>query len=386
MKFWGYLRPDGRVGVRNHLLILSTVTCANTVVDKIGRKLDEEDITIIHTNGCGQGGDDLRQTYRTLLGTANHPNVGAVLIIGLGCESLDTNALTSEVAASGKPATCLLIQDEGGTNSTVAKGVAIARELKINAARALRQSVDFSNLIVGTECGASDGYSGISANPAVGKAADLIVAAGGTVILSEVTEMIGAEHLLTRRARDPEVARLLIKTIQKHEREAERAGVNLMGAQINPGNFEGGLSTPEEKSLGAINKGGSSSLVEVVDYAVRPGRRGLIVMDTPGDDVESMVGMAAGGAQIMLFTTGRGSPTGNPITPVVKISSNSLAYQKFLENIDINAGTILEGSETIERVGADIFQQVLAVASGKRTKAELLGHREFAINTIGPKV
>lgn len=384
MKFMGYRRADGRVGVRNHVLVLSTVTCANIVADKIERKLDEEVVSIVHPNGCGQGGEDLLQTRRVLFGTATHPNVGAVLIIGLGCEGMDTRALAVEVAATGKPTACLLIQDEGGTTATTVKGVGIAREFLAEVSKYEREPVDFSELIVATECGGSDGFSGITANPAVGAASDRVVGAGGTVILAEVTEMIGAEHIMARRARDEETARTLLDFIKRREREAAAAGVDLLGSQISPGNFEGGLSTPEEKSLGTIYKGGTTPLQQAIAYAYRPTRHGLVVMDTPGDDIESVVGMVAGGAQVVLFTTGRGSPTGNPIAPVIKVATNSPMCRRLEEDMDINAGTILEGLETIDQAGARIFEQVSAVVDGKLTKAEVLGHREFAINRIGP--
>jgi altronate dehydratase large subunit len=385
MEFMGFRRPDGRAGIRNHVLILSAVTCANTVVDKIARKLDGV-VPIVHAKGCGQGGEDLIQTRRVLLETASHPNVGATLIVGLGCETMDTRVLASDVTGSGKPVECLLIQDEGGTTATVEKGLGIARDFLTQVARAERQPIDVSELIVGTQCGASDGLSGITANPAVGVAADRLVAAGATAMLSEVSEFIGAEHILARRTRDEATAQQLLEFIGRRARDAAAAGVDLTGSQISTGNFEGGLTTPEEKSLGTIYKGGTARLEEVIGYAHRPTRRGLVVMDTPGDDIESMVGMVAGGAQAVIFTTGRGSPTGNPIAPVIKVATNSTMYQRMTENMDLNAGTILEGQETIEQVGKRIFENLRAVADGERTKAEVLGHHEFVINSVGPKL
>jgi altronate dehydratase large subunit len=382
----GYRRPDGRVGIRNHLVILSTVTCANVVAEQIGRRLGDDAIAITHSAGCGQGGDDLVQTRRTFYGTATHPNVGAVLLVGLGCETIDTRPLADEVAATGKPAGCLLIQDEGGTRPAVARGVELAQALWGQARIAAREPIDPSELIVGTECGGSDGFSGISANPAVGAAADRLTESGGTVILSEVTEFIGAEHILARRARDAATASALVGLIERREREAAAAGVDLMGAQINPGNFEGGLTTPEEKSLGTILKGGSGPLQEVIAYAQRPSSRGLVVMDTPGEDVESMTGMVAGGAQIIVFTTGRGTPTGNAIAPVIKVASHSALYRRWAEDIDVDAGSILDGRESIGAAGQRIFDWLCAVVNGQLTCSEELGHREFAINFIGPKL
>jgi len=383
--FMGYRRPDGRAGVRNHVLILSAVTCANTVVDKIGRRLGDAVVTVAHAAGCGQGGADLAQTRRTLLGTAGHPNVGAVLVVGLGCETLDTRRLAAEAAELGKPAYCLLIQEAGGTTATVEAGAALAVELLATVRGTLRQPIDCAELIVGLECGASDGFSGVTANPVAGAAADRLVAAGGTVILSEVTEFIGAEHILAGRARDAATAARLLDCIERREREAAQAGVDLAGAQINPGNLEGGLTTPEEKSLGAITKGGTSRLEGVVAYAERPSRRGLVVMDTPGDDVESLTGMVAGGAQLAVFTTGRGTPCGHAIAPVIKVGSNTALLRRMGEHIDLDAGAILEGRAGIEEMGARLFEEMRAVAGGKATRAELLGQREFAISIIGPR-
>lgn len=341
---------------------------------------------IVHAAGCGQGGADLAQTRRVLLGTAGHPNVGAALLVGLGCETLDTAGLADELARAGQLVRHLLIQHTGGTSVAVERGVELARELLGAAADVARRPADLSDLIVAAECGASDAFSAVSANPVVGRVADRLIAAGGTFMISETDECIGAEHILARRTRDQAARRGLLDAIARCEREAAAAGVNLMGAQINPGNFEGGLTTPEEKSLGAVLKGGSGRLAQVVGYGERPTRRGLVLMDTPGEDVESITGMVAGGAALVLFTTGRGTPVGNPIAPVIKIASNTALARRMAENIDLDAGPILAGDESIENVAGRIWAEMLAVAGGKPARAELLGHREFTINRVGPRL
>ncbi len=383
--FLGYRRKDGRVGVRNHVLVLATVHCANTVVDRIGQMLPEV-VALSHVYGCSQLGDDLAQSRRVLEEFAMHPNVGAVLLIGLGCESMPTVEMGEKLAALGIVSRRLTIQEEGGSRRTYEIGLGIARELLQEVSRAQREPVPQTELIVATECGGSDAWSGVTANPAVGAASDLIVKAGGTVILSEVPEFIGAEHLLAARAVNPEVANQIIKATREWEEKAKQMGVDMRGAQPTPGNIEGGLTTIEEKSLGAIAKGGNTPVQEYVGYARRPSRRGLVIMDTPGNDLESVTGMIAGGAQVVVFTTGRGSPTGSPIAPVIKVATNSAMYHRLQDDMDIDAGTIIEKRESLANVGHRIFAEIIAVANGKMTAAEAWGHREFAINMIGPRV
>ncbi len=382
--FMGYRRPDGRVGVRNHVLVLATVHCANTVVERIGQVVPGT-VAIPHVYGCSQLGDDLAQSKRVLEAYATHPNVGAVLLIGLGCETMPTVEMAEALAAQGRIVWRLTIQEEGGSRATFDKGVGIARELLQEVSNARREPIPLSELIVATECGGSDAWSGVTANPAVGVASDLIVAAGGTVLLSETPEFIGAEHLLAARAASPEVARQIMEIVTRREEAVKRMGVDMRGANPAPGNIAGGLTTIEEKSLGTIAKGGSTSVQEVIGYGHRPTRRGLVIMDTPGNDLESVTAMVAGGAQIVVFTTGRGSPTGNPIAPVIKVATNTPMYRRLKDDMDINAGTVLEG-ESIVDVGRRIFQEIIEVANGKETAAEAWGHHEFAIEIIGPRM
>jgi altronate dehydratase large subunit len=367
------------------VLVLASVQCANAVVDHIGRAVPEV-VALSHAWGCSQIGADLAQSLRVLTEFATHPNVGAALLIGLGCETMPTAEIAAALARAGVPYRYLVIQDEGGSRPTIERGAAIGRELLAEAAQAQRVEVPLSELIVGVECGGSDAWSGVTANPAVGAASDLIVKAGSTVILSETPEFIGAEHLIAERAATAEVARRIVEAVLKHEAGANRMGVNLRGAQPTPGNIAGGLTTIEEKSLGAITKGGSTVVQEFLPYACRPTQRGLVVMDTPGNDTESVTGMVAGGAQVVVFTTGRGTPAGCPIAPVIKVATNSAMYRRLSGDMDLDAGTIIEAGEPLADVGRRICAELIAVANGKETAAELLGAREFAINVIGPRL
>ena len=290
--FLGYRRPDGRAGTRNHVLVLASVQCANGAVRRIGQLVPGV-VPLPHVYGCSQLGADLTQTTRTLEGFAAHPNVAAVLLIGLGCESLDTAGLAERLSAAGVKVRLLNIQDEGGAAATAEQGAAIAAELLADARHAQRTPIPLAELILGLECGGSDAWSGVTANPALGIASDLLVAAGGSVILSETSEFIGAEHLLAGRAL-PGQAEGILAAVYRAEDAARRMGVDMRGAQPTPGNIAGGLTTIEEKSLGAVAKGGHSPVQEMVDYACRPSRRGLVLMDTPGNDPESITGMVAG--------------------------------------------------------------------------------------------
>lgn len=380
--FQGYRRANGTVGVRNHVLVLPSVMCANHVVDRIGRALPEV-ITVGHPTGCAQVGADFEQTKRTMAGFAANPNVAAVLVVGLGCETNESKALSAEIAARGQRVEVLGIQETGGTSATIARGVEIARGLLTEAARWERTTAPLSALIVGTECGGSDGFSGITANPALGYASDRIVAEGGTVILAELPELVGAEHLLAARASAP-VAEKLYELIERVEARARAMHVDMRYGNPTQGNIAGGLTTIEEKSLGAAYKGGSTPLNEVIEYAERPSARGLVVMDTPGQDIEQLTGMVAGGAQVVVFTTGRGTPTGSPIAPVIKVATNSPLFERMRENMDVDAGAVLAGTRTLEQVGDEIFDWIVAAANGREPAAEALGFRDFAINRIGP--
>lgn len=381
MKFMGYARQSGRTGTRNHVLIFPTVICAAAVAGMIQRAVPGT-ITVNHPHGCGHLGEEERLVIRAMSGFCGHPNIGGVLLVGLGCE-----LITPEVIAAALPLgqryEILDIQAEGGTTNAVAKGEQLAKRLLSEASKDAREPVDISHLVLGTNCGGSDTFSGITANPALGCASDMLINAGGTVILSETPELIGAEHILAKRAINESVKQRIYEIVESAEGLAMKARVDIRTSEPSPGNKRGGITTLEEKSLGAILKGGNSVVRQVVDYAERPAEKGLIIMDSPAHDAVCNTGMIAGGAQIIVFTTGRGTPLGSPTVPVLKVSSNSSLFERMQENIDIDAGKILEGTDTIITVGERIFQEIIDVASGKLTKAELLGHNEFALHTLG---
>lgn len=379
--FWGFERPDGSYGIRNYVAVIPSVSCANHVAGKISENVKLTK-ALLHGCGCAQVGEDKKQTFRTLKGLGDNPNVFGVLVVGLGCETISASSLADAISRTNKPVYNIDIQDEGGTLKAIEKGSKIVQRLVEMARNAKRKRVDVSELVVGTECGGSDWTSGIIANPTVGLAMDKIVAKGGTVILSETTEMIGAEHILVERAVNQKVREKLLEIIYRYENQIIQMGEDIRGSQPTPGNIEGGITTLEEKSLGAVYKGGTSRVVDVIAYGEKVKKKGLVIMDTPGYDVESVTGMVAGGAQIVVFTTGRGSPTGNPIAPVIKVTGNLETFYNMQENIDINAGEVLRG-KSLDEIAEEIFREIIAVSSGKLTKAEILGHEEMSIWRVG---
>ncbi|MGE3806680.1 MAG: UxaA family hydrolase [Gemmataceae bacterium] len=400
--FMGYERGNGRFGTRNYLVVISTVNCSASTSKYVADRVRyagllqqfpnvDDVVAITHKGGCAMqyDGDDHHQLERTLAGFARHANVAGYLLIGLGCETGQATHLIEDQKllqlGPRKAAPLVLsIQECGGIGKTVAAGVAAVAEMLPRANDVKRTKIPASELVLGTQCGGSDGNSGVTANPALGIAADLLVAQGGTAILAETPEIYGAEHLLTRRARSPEVAQKLVDRIKWWEWYT-----GIFGAEINNnpsvGNKEGGLTTIYEKSLGAIAKGGSTALVDVVAYAEQVKTKGFVVMDTPGYDPVSMTGLVAGGANVLVFTTGRGSVFGCKPVPSIKIATNSPMYRHMEADMDINAGVILEGTP-VEEVGRQIFEEILAVASGKKTKSETagVGEEEFAPWSIGP--
>jgi altronate hydrolase len=400
--FQGFDRGDGRFGTRNYIAVISTVNCSASTSKYISERLRASDalkqypnvdgiVAITHKAGCAMqyDGPDHNQLDRTLAGFAKHANVAAYILVGLGCETgqalhlVENQGLLQLGASSAKPAV-LTIQECGGIGKTVDAGVrAIAQMLpRINDVRRVPLTLD--KIVLGTNCGGSDGNSGVTANPALGVASDMLIAHGGISILGETPEIYGAEHLLTRRAISRAVGEKLIQRIKWWEWYT-----GIFGAEINnnpsPGNKDGGLTTIYEKSLGAIAKGGNTALVDVVGYAEHVQNKGLIVMDTPGYDPVSMTGIVAGGANVLVFTTGRGSVFGCKPAPSIKVATNSPMYAHMVDDMDINAGVILDGM-SVEEVGRQIFEEIIEVASGKKTKSELngVGEEEFAPWSIGP--
>lgn len=373
MKFQGFRRPDGKVGIRNHILILPTVACANETCRIIAENLPEA-VSLVNQNGCGEVDINRRITQTVLSGLAANPNVFGTVMIGLGCELNQIDDMTKIIRSkTNKPLKALLIQEEGGTLNTINKGIRIAQELITEASSCEREPFDVSHLMVGIECGGSDSTSGLVANPVVGRLSDLLVELGGTAMFSETTEIIGAEHLLAERAATPQVRQKIFEIVERRENQLKAVNEDVRSGQPSPGNKAGGLSTIEEKSLGCIHKGGTTPVMEIVDYAEYPKEKGLVIMDTPGYDVLSVTAKVAGGCQLIIFTTGRGNPVGNPITPVLKVTANKDTFDKMRDNIDLYFGEVLEGERSINDLGDEMLEQVIRVANGRRTRTEVYG-------------
>jgi altronate hydrolase len=398
--FQGIRRPDGRVATRNYIGILTSVNCSAHVAELIAgmfrrNPIKGEDplaefphvdgvVALTHKTGCGMTQKEpLALLRRTLAGYARHPNFSHVVVIGLGCEVNQIGGLLEEQRLAGRLRS-MDIQSMGGTRKTVEAGIAFVREVLAEANDVRREAVPASELTVALQCGGSDGYSGITANPALGAASDLVVRHGGTVILSETPETYGAEHLLTRRAVSREVGEKLVALMRWWEEYTRRENAEL-DANPSPGNKAGGLTTILEKSLGAMAKAGSTNLVDVVGYAEPVTKKGFVFMDTPGFDPVAATGQVAGGANIVCFTTGRGSVFGCKPAPSIKLATNTPLYRRMEEDMDINCGTILDGEESVEACGARIFEHILRVASGERTKSERFdfGEAEFAPWPLG---
>lgn len=375
----GYRRPDGRFGIRNHVLVLSSVGCANMVARRIAESVPGC-VALENSKGCGQVGSGREIMRRCLLNLADNPNVFATLVVGLGCETMKPYELAAAMREAGdKPVEVITIQDCGGTVAAIEEGARLACGLAERAARVEREPMGLGDLVLGTNCGGSDATSGLAANPVIGQVSDVVVAAGGTVMLGETTELIGTEDILAARAVTPAVAEDIYRIVHGLERSFTEADVDVRGANPSPGNMAGGLSTLEEKALGGISKGGSSTIRQVVAYGERPSERGLVIMDTPGYDIESVSGMCAGGAQALIFSTGRGTPIGNPVMPVIKVTGNCETYARMPVNIDFDASGAVEGTSTIDELGTELLGLLERVIDGEQPTAEALGMNDFSI-------
>jgi altronate hydrolase len=401
LTFQGFRRADGRVATRNYIGVVSTVNCSATVTKLVTQHFSvpgvldawpnvDGIVPITHSFGCciDHNGEGIQQLRRTIGGYVRHPNFAGVLVIGLGCEANQMGAMfVAEGVETGEMMVPLVIQEQGGTQKTVDAAIAAIEKMLPVANQAVREPLPVSHLNIALQCGGSDGYSGITANPALGAAVDLLVQHGGTAILTETPEIYGAEHLLTRRAITPEVGEKIVERIHWWESYAEREKGSIDN-NPTPGNKTGGLTTILEKSLGAVAKSGSTPLMDVYRYAEPVNAKGLVFMDAPGYDPMGATGQIAGGANLVLFTTGRGSCFGAKPAPSIKLATNTRMYTRMVDDMDINCGDIMDGDATVDQKGNEIFQMIIDVASGKKSKSEALGvgNEEFVPWMIGAQM
>jgi altronate dehydratase large subunit len=383
MTLSGYIRPDGSVGFRNHVAILSSVGCANDAALKLGRMYPNV-LVLTHRQGCAQLGVDKDQSARALAGIGKNPNIAGVLVVGMGCESITAEYLADEIAKTKKMVEFLVVLEEGGLMKAFHKGAIFLDRMLHEASQMKRVPTSLDGLTLGIKCGLTDTTSGIASNPAVGMVADTVIQSGGTVIFGETPEVIGAEHILAGRAATPEVKDKLFSVVNECEERVKASGMDIRGANPAPGNIAGGITTIEEKSLGAIKKGGGTTLQEVLRYAEIPKGKGLFFMDGPGRTPEALTGLSGSGAQIIIFPTGGGSPAGSLISPVIKVTGNPNTAQHLKDHIDVDVSTIIRGESTLKDAGDTINQELLAVASGKATKSERMGYGMISIWNIGP--
>jgi altronate dehydratase large subunit len=381
--FAGYVRPDGRVGVRNDVLVMSLMDNVNGVTLRIAQQV-RGTVALPVWYGRGQYGRDQALMEQTLVGLAGHPNVAAAVLVSL--EGVTAERLAERVRACGKPVRTVVVNEHAGSPDAVRAGVEAAAGLVMEASALRRAEVGLDRLVLGVECGGTDTTSGIASNPVTGAVADAVVDAGGTVLLSETSEFLGAEHILAERARDPEVARRIRAIVDQVEQEALRRGVDIRGANPVPDNIRGGITTIEEKSLGAILKGGTRTVQEVVDYGRPPTRRGLVIMDTPAPAAESLTGLVAAGAQAVIFTTGQGNVVGATLAPTVKVCANALTVRQMRLNVDVDVSGVTAGLEGPAEAAERLLSFLLEVCSGRMTASEVLGDVATVIPKLEPTV
>ena len=382
MEFYGYRRKEGRPGIRNHVLILPACACGSESCRIVASQVRGA-VNIVFNTGCSDVAANTEMSQKILTGFALNPNVYGVVIIGLGCETVPHAKLREKIQSQcSKPVVSFGIQEEGGTLKTIAKAVRAAREMAAEAGMQQKEKFPISELLLGIECGGSDATSGIASNPAVGNLSDRLVDLGASAMMSESIEWIGGEHVLARRAATPEIHDQIIKVCEDYEKHLLAAGQDCRAGQPTPGNKTGGLSTIDEKSLGCIRKGGTRPIVEVLEQAQRPTKQGAIVMDTAGYDISSVTSMAAVGCQAIIFTTGRGTPTGNAIVPVLKVTANEHTYSWMEDNMDVDLSGIIRGEVSIEESGARLLEKIHELANGRLTKAEAYGFSDIAIDHV----
>ena len=382
LKFWGYRRAEGRPGIRNHILILPGCACGSETARIVASQVKGA-VNIVFNTGCSDVAANTAMSQKILTGFACNPNVWGVVIIGLGCETVGHKELREKIQKmTSKPVVSFGIQEEGGTLKTIEKAVRAAREMASEAGMQQKELFDVNELLLGIECGGSDATSGIASNPAVGELSDLLVDYGASAMMSESIEWIGAEHVVARRAATTKLHNQVIEICRAYEEHLKAAGQDCRAGQPTPGNKAGGLSTLDEKSLGCIRKGGTRPIVEVLQQAERPTRRGSIVMDTAGYDISSVTSMVAAGCQVVIFTTGRGTPTGNAIAPVMKVTANERTYRCMQDNMDYDLSPIVRGEKTYQEMGAELLEEIVAIANGKLTKAEAYGFSDVAVDHV----
>ena len=384
--FKGYERKDGTVGTRNYVAVIPTVFCANEVAEAIARG-NASCRPLLHNKGCGQLRPDIEIITRTLVGLGLNPNVGGVILVSLGCEAISLDEVYERIAASNKWVEKVVIQQSGGKEQAVIHGREIVQKMAVDLEKQRRKEFPLSKITLAVKCGSSDATSGISSNPATGKAVDLLLDHGARAVFGETTEYIGAEHILAKRAVNDQVRQKLFDIVARIENRVIQMGVDMRGTQPSPGNIAGGLTTIEEKSLGAISKSGSGPIVDVHEYAELLETPGLHVMDSPGKEDEFLTGIAAAGANMCVFTTGGGAPQGFPLVPVIKVAGNPDKVERMCGHIDINASPIIAGEKSINQTSEEIVQKILDVASGAKVKAEICGYdKTVGIYTIGPTI
>jgi len=384
--FMGYRRANGDIGIRNYLGIFSLVTCANEAAAHIVHEMPGA-VLFTHQNGCGQTQADLEMVTRTLIHLGQNPNLGAVLLVSLGCEGLNASRILEGIGQSGKPVEIVRIQQEGGYFGALAEAGLKAQRMAQAISTSRREEAGVEELVLGLKCGASDPTSGLAANPALGAAVDRLIELNGTVIFGETTEVVGAGQILARRAKNKEVGEKLLALVEQLEKRVQASGSDIRGGNPSAGNIAGGITTLEEKSLGSIVKSGSAIIEDVYEYGERRRGRGLFFVDSPGREPEIMASLAAAGCQVIAFATGLGAPQGFPFVPVIKICANSRTVERLPDFIDLDVSGVISGEESLKEAGERIFREILEVASGKSTKAEALGYSGSTnIYTTGPIV